>query len=334
MNIEQLPSGSYRVTETINKVRYRATFDHKPNKNEIRKALSEKIKKYEEEHSKSDCMTLRMASEEYCKSKENTLSPKTIREYYIIIRNMPEWLLEKDIHEIVQLDLNNYVNEMARTLSPKTIKNRHGFVSSVIETYRPEFRIKTSLPQKKKQTVFIPSAEQQKELVNELMGTEYFIPVVLGSFGLRRSEICALTIDDVDGRIIHVNKALVENKDNEWIVKVTKNTESERDVIIPEWLSDMIVKQGYIYKGHPGGILRAITRAQEKLGMPHFSEHKLRHFFASRMHSLGIVDADIMRMGGWKTDEVMKTVYRHSMIEKEKDSLTLASDKFASGMFD
>jgi integrase len=51
----------------------------------------------------------------------------------------------------------------------------------------------------------------------------------------------------------------------------------------------------------------------EKLGIPRFSIHKLRHFFASYMHQQGFTDKQIQEAGGWHTDHVMKTVYQHAM---------------------
>lgn len=48
---------------------------------------------------------------------------------------------------------------------------------------------------------------------------------------------------------------------------------------------------------------------------------------------MGIPDADILAMGGWETDHVMKTVYRHSMIGKEKDAKKNASDKLSKELF-
>lgn len=53
---------------------------------------------------------------------------------------------------------------------------------------------------------------------------------------------------------------------------------------------------------------------------------KLRHYFASKMSSMNIPEADIMRMGGWETDYVMKGVYRHSMMEKN-DGFTAFIEK-------
>ena len=40
------------------------------------------------------------------------------------------------------------------------------------------------------------------------------------------------------------------------------------------------------------------------------------------MHNLGYSDKQIQDFGGWKTDNVMKTVYQHSMeMEKTKDEV-------------
>ena len=43
--------------------------------------------------------------------------------------------------------------------------------------------------------------------------------------------------------------------------------------------------------------------------------------------------ASIFAIGGWETDHVMKTVYRHSMIGKEKNAKKLASDKLSRELF-
>ena len=69
------------------------------------------------------------------------------------------------------------------------------------------------------------------------------------------------------------------------------------------------------------------------LDMPHFSIHKLRHYFASKMSAMNIPEADIMRMGGWETDHVMKSVYRHSMMEKEETAKREAAEKLGNVLF-
>ena len=63
--------------------------------------------------------------------------------------------------------------------------------------------------------------------------------------GLRRSEICALTIDDVDGDTVSINKALVLDKDKNWVVKTTKTTASTRTIVIPSHIADLIRTKWY-----------------------------------------------------------------------------------------
>jgi integrase len=49
--------------------------------------------------------------------------------------------------------------------------------------------------------------------------------------------------------------------------------------------------------------------------------HDLRHYFASYLHDKGFSDAEIMSLGGWKTDHVMKRVYRHAIKDKTNDKI-------------
>ena len=67
--------------------------------------------------------------------------------------------------------------------------------------------------------------------------------------------------------------------------------------------------------------------------MPHFSLHKLRHYFASYMSSLNIPEADNLEMREWETDYVMKNVYRHTMKDKLKTSQDKASDALSKILF-
>ena len=91
-----------------------------------------------------------------------------------------------------------------------------------------------------------------------------------------------------------------------------------------------IKEKGYIFKGHPNALNKAIHRTQASLGIQEFKFHALRSYFASYAHTLGIPDKDIMTMGGWKTDEVMKRVYRKAMAESTQKSMKKLSSKILS----
>lgn len=331
MNIEKLPSGSYRARLMYKGKSYRKTFDHKPTQKEVMQAIAAELD--ETPAAEGTELSFESAAQKYCDSKKNVLSPKTIREYIGMYKRLPEWFRLLPIHDVDQIAINKLVNELSVNKTPKTIKNAHGFISAVLKTYRPNIAIHTTLPQKRKEEPYIPSVEEVKLLLQHLRGTEFEIPFVLGCYGMRRSEICALTIDDIDGTTVHINKALVQDESNNWVIKSTKTTESTRDIIIPQEIADKIKLQGYVYKGGPNSITQYMSRLENRLGIEHFSLHKLRHYFASRMSALGVPEADILHMGGWNSDYVMKSVYRHAMIDKDKDAKQTAADKLSGELF-
>ncbi|MCM1184974.1 MAG: tyrosine-type recombinase/integrase [Lachnoclostridium sp.] len=133
--------------------------------------------------------------------------------------------------------------------------------------------------------------------------------------------------------ILHITKAIVQNDQREWVLKTTKTVESTRSIIIPSELAEKIRSQGYVYKGHPGRITKYLEKVEDRLGIPRFPLHKLRHYFASQMSALGVPEADLLKMGGWRTDHVMKSVYRHSMMDKEENAKREAAEKLRNALF-
>lgn len=328
MKIEKLPSGSYRVRKMYKGTTYTVVFEYKPTQKEILQALSEEM---EAANLKKVQMTFRAAAESYIDLKGNILSPSTIREYTSTIKRLSQAFVEKRISDITALDVQKEINTLSVGRAPKTVRNYHGFISAVLGTFRPNLVLTTTLPQKRKNEPYIPSDKDVKLILKEVENTPFEIPITLACWGLRRSEICALTINDLDGDVLTINKALVLNRDKEWVIKTTKTTESTRDIVIPTILADKIRKQGFIYKGHPNSIYKHLERVQDRLGIPRFSVHKLRHYFASKMSALGIPEADILKMGGWETDHIMKKVYRHSL--QTTDAQKKATDKLSDALF-
>ncbi len=330
MKIEKRGPGSYRVRKMYKGQMYTVAFDHKPTQKEAMQAMAAELDKVQEKHKSMD---FRAAAGEYIESKRNVLSPTTIRGYNSAMKTISKKFQDINVHDITALDIQTEVNRLTKEHSPKTVRNYHGFISAVLGTFCPNLKINTTLPQKLKNEPYIPSDEDIKRILECAKDTEYEIPILLACYGLRRSEICALTLDDLDGDIIRINKAKVINEDAKWIEKTTKTASSTREIVIPMEIADKIREKGYIYKGHPNVIARFLVRTEDKLGIPRFSLHKLRHYFASKMSALNVPEADIMRMGGWETDHVMKSVYRHSMMEKEEQAKRDAAEKLRNVLF-
>ena len=314
MNIEKLPSGKYRIRQMIDGKFMSITIDHKPSKYEAELLLSQILN--------NGRNTLESACETYIKSKENILSPTTIREYKRKTKQINKSLLRKELTNITSLDLQIEINEYASTHSAKSTHDFSGFIMSVLKFY--DVIIKPpKLPQIERKIPYIPTEEEIKLIYDEIKDTEFEIPIVLASMGLRRSEICALTVDDLEGNTLTINKALVQDANKQWVIKTTKTTDSTRTIKIPPEIADKIRKKGYVYNGFPGSIYNYLQKVERKLKIKHFSLHKLRHFFASYMHNLGYSDKQIQDFGGWKTDNIMKSVYQHSM-EMEKTKAEVA----------
>lgn len=311
MKIEQISKGSYRVRKQYKGKTYTLYFDHKPTDREVTLRMSdlynESVLTGQNRASFDECM------QEYISIKNNILSPSTIKEYKRLTGVMPKWIKRINIYDITQADIQRAVNDYAINHAPKSVKNFNGFIVSVLKMYRPQFRPIVTLPKRVPKSVVLPSKEQVLEIIEYFKGSEYSIPIQLACLGMRRSEICDLKLSDLKGNQITIDSGLVTDSENNLVSKdMPKTVASVRTIYIPDKLADEIRAKGYIYKGYPNSIVRALHRAQDILGIPRFRLHDLRHFYVSYAHSVGMVDADIMKAAGYTTDDVMKRIYRHS----------------------
>ena len=316
MKLEQLPSGSYRVRKMYKGQKYQLVFDHKPTDKEITVAFAELM----QDDTPKEKGTFESYAERYIESKHNILSPASVRTYYELIDRMTDRLKSTNLYDVTQELIQIEVNEYSETHAPKSVRALHGFIAAVLGMYRPQFTLKTTLPRIQKEKAYQPTTKDIKRLLEAVKGTKFSIPYQLGVLGLRRGEICALTLSDLDGDELTINKTLIWN--DGWILKpAAKTDESNRTICIPDALAEEIRANGKIYEGDPKKLTYHLHDVQDKLGIPRFRFHDLRHYFASYASTLGIPEADIMAMGGWKSDHVFKSIYRDSMEESRKKSM-------------
>lgn len=326
MTVEKLKSGSYRVKQMVNGVTYRATVDHKPSEKEAHLLIADAMARKGVVNSTD--IPFKLAYKAYIESKADILSPSTIGSgYNSIIRQVSEGFMNTPISMITKPMVQAEVNRYSVTRSPKSTDNFSGLIISVLKYFGNEIKgIKR--PQKKPVDLYIPSEEEVHAVYEALKPTKYYVPLLLSGSGLRRSEICALTDADLDGCILTIDKALVKNEHGEWVIKSTKTESSTRKIALDERLVEIINERGMSYIGHPEMINRNLIKAEDKLGLPHFSLHKMRHFFVSYLDYLGVPSKVIQKAGGWKTDHVMKTVYDHAMnVQKEQAAIASALGK-------
>ena len=321
MTLEKLPSGSYRAKKIYKGKTYRVTFDHKPTDREVTLAMAEIM----QDDSDREKGSFESYCQRYIDSKKNILSPASVRTYNELVDRLSDRIKNTGIYDITQELVQIEINDYAVDHAPKTVRALHGFIASVLGMYRPQFVLKTALPRKEVKKEYLPNTNDIKSVLDAVKGTKYSIAYQLGVLGLRRGEICALTLNDLNGCDLTIDKTLIYN--NGWILKpAAKTDESNRTIRIPQSLADEITAAGMIYDGDPKGLNKNLHRIQKQLDIPSFRFHDLRHYFASYASTLGIPEADIMAMGGWKSDHVFKSIYRDSLQESRLKSMEKIAD--------
>lgn len=326
MKIEKLKSGSYRIRKMYKGVAYSVVTDYKPTQKEATILLAQELEKAQ---SPKMHITFETAANKYIEMKSNVISPSTITGYTSIIHSLSKSFKKIIITDITSVDVQAEINRYAKGRSAKTVRNMHAFISAVLGSYAPNLQLNTTLPMYVKPKAYIPSDDDIRAILEKSRGSKYESALILASFGLRRSEICALTDEDISEGEISITKALVQNKDKEWVVKQTKTENGTRIVKVPREVTDRINEVG-LYEGYPGSILKYLYRTQDRLGIPRFQLHKFRHYYASICHYLGIPDNYIMLSGGWKTDNILKTVYRHALADKSNEMDKISGDHLKS----
>ena len=343
---KKLPSGSWRcqvfshyeyekkTDGTMKKKRiYESFTSDDPSKSGKKKAeaMAAEFALNKDRIERSD-LTFKEALEKYIDSKRNILSPTSIRGYETLLRNAYPSLLDIKTKRINQEMVQKWANEYTLNHSPKTVSNAHGLLVSVLSVYEPSLRLRTKLPQAKQRDIYTPSDDDITTLLKHIKGTELEKAVLLSAFGtLRRGEICALTDKDISGNTIIINKSMVRSNNGGFVIKTPKTTSSYREIVYP----DFVIKkfegiEGRLVNMYPEDISKNFGKILKDAGLPHFRFHDLRHYSASIMHAIGIPDQYIMERGGWKSDKVLKAVYRNIISDEQKKFTDQINSHFES----
>lgn len=328
MTIDKLPSGSYRIRIMIDGKRFAVTVPFKPKDDiEAYKLIMARVNNPVDKYA---TMTFKDAYERFEKANEHTLSPATLRGYSCMFKKIPDSFKKKELRELDNVVIQEYINEYSSTHAPKSTRNMNAFIMAVIHMYYPDKNIYIRLPQKEHKEKHIPTEEEVTKLFQYVKGTHREVSFFLCMMSLRSCELMALELSDLDeNNMLTVNKSRVKDKDGKWIIKHAPKTDTSNRIIpIPQEIADLIRKQGYIYDGAANTLNHWLEYNAEKIGIEYFSLHALRHFFVSYAHKSGYSNAFIKKLGGWRTDSVMVQTYRHDM---EHDSTSKEiSDKLGS----
>ena len=260
---------------------------------------------------KMDNPTLLERMREYVAENTERLSPSTVRSYNGMIRMIAERtprIASKRLSAITEQDVSDIVRPL------RTLKTKRNYVNFIHACTGKSAGKLTGVSSKR---VHVPTELEVKGLLQIFRNTELEVPIMLAAYGgLRRGEICALRMSDIDGDFVHISRAVVRDPSGAWVTKDPKTASSVRSVLLPHFVIERIREQGYITHLLPSQVSNRFWKKQRNLGIPPYCFHSLRHFHASYLHYLNIPDAYIMQRGGWSTPSVMQSIYRHALEDK------------------
>lgn len=327
---KKLPSGRWNIQVMVDGKR--VSFTAMTEREATAKAAAYKAGLAQKKNSPT-VMTVGEAIDRYIESKDGVLSPSTVAGYKRIRKNNLQELMPIKLPALTQEIVQKAVNKMAREKSPKSVANAHGLLSAALEMFYPDFRLRTTLPQKKKHEAQIPEAEEIGKILQEARGKKVELPILLAVWlGLRASEIRGITWDEIDGDKLHIKQAIVQGE-NGPAVKGTKTYSGDRVLRIPPYIRGLIAHQPKTddYLVHMSGqaIYKAFVTVCQKAGVRHYRFHDLRHANASVMLALGIPDKYAQERMGHATNNMLKTVYQHTMKSK-RDEVDDSIDNYFS----
>ena len=328
----RLPSGNYRVQASAmvdGKLCKRSFTSHDKRQAEaMALEWQQQIFKYNADPSQ---ITLGEALTKYIDSRRNLLSPVTIATYEKIKRNYFTELQPKRLSTLSQNALQCEINNLSAKLSPKSIRSIWGLVSAAIKHATRE-TLEITLPKKQKLIYATPNLETSLKILEACKGTEIELPVTLAlRLGLRISEICGLKWSAVYGDFIIIDNVIV-SYGKERYEKKPKTTAGIRKIPLPVDIKNLILSQPrineYVVQKNAKAIGAMFRRTLKRNNLPHCRFHDLRHATASAMALLNIPETYAMKIGGWESPDVLRSVYQQTFTAEELAFSKMVSDFF------
>lgn len=333
---KKLPSGSYRVNLYIGKTAdgKRQYKSFTANTKKEAEYLAAQYNQMRIDINRSE-MLLSDAVRRYITSKENILSPSTVRGYYVVLNNYLPELMALRIRDITAEHVQSAFNDFAKDHSPKTCRNAHGLISAVLKINRPELQLATTLPQKQKRDIYVPDENEVLDIQRLAQGTAIEVPFLLAvQCGLRASEISGLALSDVHDDHITIRQARVDGLDGA-ALKAPKSVSGYRNIPISTELYKFLAEKA------DGDRVCNMTaneissfwgkfRARHKLDS-RLNFHALRHHFASKCLLLGMPQKYTAELMGHSSLDMIERVYQHtfpSAMEMYAEKLRNSNLKF------
>ena len=234
----KLPSGSWYINIMIDGKRLSITA---PTKREAENEAAA-IKSGAKAAKIKTKFTVGEVIDRYISSKDTVLSPTTINGYKKLRKSVFQEIMDDPADSISQERVQRAVNKMARSKSPKYVRNAYGLFTAAMAEYFPDRMFRITLPQKEAPKIQIPTMDQIRTLHEDCRGKQFELPFLLAVWlGLRTSEIRGLTWDCIDGNTLIIKQALVEGENGPEL-KQPKTYSGNRRLQIPPYIMHLLEK--------------------------------------------------------------------------------------------
>lgn len=254
----------------------------------------------------------------------------------------------------------------AKTLSPKTVKEYHRFISSVLSQAEKEMLVPYNMA--KRATTPKQNAHEanyfEPEMIKEIEaafdkepGQRRLLGYMLIFTGARRGEVLGLEWHNVnwEKNTIKIEKNVVCTPSKGVYVDTPKTVTSKRTISMPQLMMDMLseykeeydlLKEGLSWKRtapdndfifvrdnglpmRPDTLSSWLTRVEEKNGLPHLNAHAFRHSVASALIFHGVDPVSVSKRLGHNQVSTTTNIYSHIMSAAEQRNAEILSEIFA-----
>lgn len=341
MNITQLASGTWRARVYAGKVNgkciYKSITGSSKKQVELQAAqfqMEQSRERIEKSLPEDQRMSVGNAIDQYINNLIGVLSPTTIRRYQKDRQKFFKGIMDIKLHDLTQAEIQQAVSLDSKRFAPKSIHCAHGLLSAALSVYRPDFQLRTNLPQKVEPDVVVPENVDIQRLLKRVEGTRMEAAILLGACcGCRRSEICGLKYEDINEKksTIQIRRTIVKDENGKWIVReATKTVKSKRKIEVAPFIIQKLLalprESDFVINRIPDTISKDFIDLRDELGIQ-CRFHDLRHYNASIMLALNIPDKYAMERMGYSTPVTLKKVYQHTMRDKQQEVANTINQK-------
>lgn len=257
------------------------------------------------------------------------VAPGTLLGYRRHSARLVDLVGERDPLALTAADCQEIVASLAAAMKPGSVEKWFTTFRLVLDFAgaepNPARDRKVKLPSYAREEAAPPTAKHYLAILEAMTPERHRLPIVLiEQTAMRIGEVLEATWGDVDiaGCQIRLRRATTKTKAARWVQ-------------VPEWLMDVLAEtcpfedrtaEKRLLPGLTEGMVRkAITRACQAAGVPHYHPHDFRHRRASLWHGQGVTAAELAKRLGHSRPSMSLDVYSHVMPLDEATSESLSA---------